>query len=660
MLGIEFWGTYMINFRHRIIVFCSLILISIIAEGQQKRQIRQENKAFDRALDYAESEDYEKAIASLKQIVVNSPDFIDAHYQLGLCYLNTNKGADTAIVVLQEGLMKLSANEQSTQKGWDFFIALGKAYQVTLQPDSAIMVYDELLLRLPIEEEEYIRSIEHEIQNCENAKVFLANPIDLTITNLGKKVNSRFDDHSPLVNAYEDLLLFTSRRKQNKLPLLTDGQYPEKVYYTKGDSSRWNKARLLNVFFKNPEHESALSLSHDGKSLFLFRSDHAGSNIYISYLESEGWTTPIKLPYPINSSANETHASLSSDRSTLFFTSDREGGHGGIDIYMCKKDAYGQWGTARNLGSRVNTSYDEETAMIHPDGHTLYFASEGHHSMGRMDVFYTQMNNDSTWTFPVNLGYPINTPDDDFFFLPTLDKSHAYYASARFNDNMGGSDIYRVDFDEDFSGELAIIEGEVEDGDYIKGTTRIMVTRMTDRQLVGDYRPDHRTGKYTMFLETGHDYAIKEQQLNKTVDESVLSVKPAMAYSKTDKVISFDEVKMTPPLKRLIKQLTLEEQNEQVIAEIEEEIKHIDFAPFYTIQVLALKRRPLFASHYLKGLDIKALQVVKCKDGYTRYLYGAFHSRIEAKERRKEIMKMGKYEDSFVRRLVEITELKED
>ena len=147
-----------------------------------------------------------------------------------------------------------------------------------------------------------------------------------------------------------------------------------------------------------------------------------------------------------DSQANETHASLSPDKSTLFFTSDREGGYGGKDIYMIKKDEHGNWGEARNLGPQVNTPFDEETAMLHPDGNTLYFASEGHNGMGQLDVFYTQMNPDSTWTSPSNMGYPINTPEDDFFFLPTIDKNKAYYASTHFSGNMGGSDLYRNNF----------------------------------------------------------------------------------------------------------------------------------------------------------------------------------------------------------------------
>ncbi|MCG8582027.1 MAG: hypothetical protein MI866_19030 [Bacteroidales bacterium] len=650
----------MISFYKRIFLLAIVFFVVSVGESQQKKNIRQENKAFFKALNYAESDDYDKAIIAFKDIVNNSPTFVEAYLQLGLCYLNTNTGADSAITVLQNGMSQLSADEQSQTLGQDFFMALGKAYQVSLQPDSALMVYEELMLRVPHDDEAFRAEIEQEMHNCENAKVFLANPIQLTITNLGKEVNSRFDDHSPLINVYDDMLLFTSRRKEGKLPVLVDGQYPEKVYYTVRDGSEWESADLLDVFFKNQEHESGLSLSADGNSLFIYRSDSEGKSIYVSYRENDEWTNPVKLPSPINTRANETHASISSDRSTLFFTSDREGGYGGIDIYMCKKDAYGRWGAARNLGPSVNTPFDEETSMIHPDGRTLYFASEGHNSMGRMDVFYTQMNPDSTWSLPVNLGYPINTPDDDFFFLPTLDKSHAYYASARFNDNFGGSDIYRVEFDSAFEGELAVIEGQVDRSNLNKGSVRIMVTRMTDKRLVGDYRPDKNSGKYTLFLETGHEYAIEEMVNEEKLDEALLAVEKEMAYQSRDNVLTFEEIKMTPPLKQVIVHRTLAEQNEIAVAAIEEEIKTIEREPFYTIQVLALKRRPLFASLYLRGLDVDDIQVIKCKDGFTRYIYGAYIGYQGAKRRRTQIMKLGKFEDSFVRLLTEVEELRSE
>jgi len=652
---------YMVRIVRKLLVIALVFLTCVRGEAQQKKAIRQENKAFEKALNSVESQDYLKAISLLEEIIEKSPDNTAAYLHLGICYLSANATADSAIYVFKEGLAQLSAEEQYDILGQDFFMALGKAYQVALEPDSALMVYSQMLASIPNMDKDFEAEIEHEISMCDNAKVFLANPVELTIVNLGKKVNSKYDDHSPLVSVYEDKLLFTSRREQSKLPVLNDGQYPEKVYMSHGDSASWESASALETFFRNFEHESALSLSADGNAIFIYRFDaDGGKSIYMSLMENDQWSNPVKLPYPINTDAAETHASISGDRSTLFFTSDREGGYGGIDIYMCKKDAYGRWGEARNLGAAVNTKHDEETPMIHPDGATLYFASEGHNSMGRLDVFYTQMNADSTWLLPVNLGYPINTPDDDFFFLPTLDKSHAYYASAKYTDTYGGSDIYKVEFDAGFEGELAVIEGEVSDvGAARSGSVRIMVTRKTDRRLVGDYRPDKNTGKYTMFLETGHEYEVEERVEDKVIKESELSIQEDMKYIAGNNVLSFDEIRMDPPLKQIIINDQLVKEQEQFITELNDEVKTVDKPTFYTIQVLALKHKPLFASLYLKGLNVNDLKSIKCKDSYTRYIYGSYLDKKTAIEEREEIMKLGKFKDSFVRRIDEVDELKE-
>ncbi|WP_430811832.1 MULTISPECIES: hypothetical protein [unclassified Carboxylicivirga] len=640
-----------------IALFITFFVLSS-AWSQQRKQNRQDNKAFLKAFQYLRSDDYERAITAFQDIVERSPDFTEAYLQLGLSYLNTNKGAAFAIPVFKQGIARLSAEEQEKALGQDFLLALGQAYQARLMPDSARQVYQILLTRIAANDDAYRTMVERELRNCEYAELFLANPIGITITNLGERVNSPYDDHSPLMSVFEDQILFTSRRKVSRLPLLDDGQAPEKVYRSTFKQNQWQDAQLLNVFFKNQVHESGLSLSPDGKTLFIYRSDVGGKSIYMSLLENNQWSEPVKLPYPINTSANETHASISADQSTLFFTSDRAGGKGGLDIYMSKKNAYGQWGPARNLGDVINTPYDEETSMMHVDGKTLYFASEGHNSMGRLDVFYAQMRPDSSWTFPVNLGYPINTPDDDFFFLPTLDKGHAYYASSRFDDNYGGSDIYRVEFAEGYSGEMAVVEGKVGRQGMDKSHLRILVTRMTDRQLVGDYRPDKRTGEYTLFLEAGHEYKIETCLPEKVISVAVVDVKPLMTYQLERKVYSFEEIEMTPPLRQPIVPKSLAEHNKEALVAIKEDIKQLEVLPFYTIQVLALRYKPLFASMYLKGLDANDLKEVPCKDGFTRYLYGAFRDLEAARTHRRHIMKMGKFNDSFVRRMADIDVLK--
>ncbi len=640
-----------------IIYLCIFLFVHLSCFAQITSSSDRKNHAFSKALDYAEAQNYAKAIDALSELIAENPQVAEYYLHLGLCYLNTTNGANNAALTLKKGLDLLNEADWTSDLGIDFQLTLGKTYQVLLKPKDALAIYDYLQQNLSGNDSELQAIVQHEIDNCKNASVFLAHPTDLTIYNLGPQVNSKYDDHSPLVTVFQDILYFTSRRPAPRLSRLEDGQFPEKVYYTARNKNEWENANPLQIFFKNNDHESALSISADGKELFIFHNDRGGQNLYMSEFIDHNWQEPRKLPAPINSEANETHASLSADKSTLYFTSDREGGLGGIDIYMIKKDANGNWGEPQNLGPHVNTPFDEETPMIHPDGKTLYFSSEGHNSMGRMDVFYTQKYPDNSWATPVNLGYPINTPDDDFFFVPTLNKHEAYYSSARLTDNYGGSDLYKVVFNESPGGELAVIEGHISDASAIGSPqVRILVTRRTDHQLVGDYRPNLTDGSYLLFLESGHEYEIEEQKAEEHILSSLLNIPEEETYQRGKPFISFEEIRMDPPLQPLLANLNKE--TKKIDDAVNNNIKKvIEEEPFYTIQVLALKHRPIFASMYLKGLDRKEIKTYPCSDGYTRYIFGAYKGKMAALKAREQLLKSDKFTDSFVRPLADLDSL---
>jgi outer membrane protein OmpA-like peptidoglycan-associated protein len=148
---------------------------------------------------------------------------------------------------------------------------------------------------------------------------------------------------------------------------------------------------------------------------------------------------------PINSKYWEPSVCLSADERTLFFVSDRPGGLGGRDIYMCRRLPNGKWSAPINLGPPINTPYDEDGPFFHPDGKTLFYSSNGPNSMGGFDIFRTELRPDSTWAPPINLGYPINTPGDDIYFVLSASGLHGYYASER-DDSYGEKDIYLIDF----------------------------------------------------------------------------------------------------------------------------------------------------------------------------------------------------------------------
>lgn len=659
----------------------------------------------------AEKSDYRAAIDIFKVIVKDDPKDLDALFNMGLCYLNTSNGADTAVVCFNKGLDILTESEKEGYLGRELGLSLGKAYQVLLKPLKAVSIYEHLLLNTPDEESLFIKELEREIQICHNANFFINNPIELNVQNMGSAVNSMYDDHSPLIAVSEEQLFFTSRRNWIKMSLLADGQYAEKIYTVPLAAKNWESARLLKVFFKNNEHEAAVSLSPDGNDMVLFRNDEHGKSLYVSHYSGRSWSEPEKLPFPINSYAEETHGSISADKSTLFFTSDREGGFGALDIYMVKKQADGQWGTPRNMGSNINTPFDEETPMIHYDGRTLYFSSEGHNTMGRLDVFYSQMNADSSWSAPVNMGYPINTPDDDFFFVPTIDKSQAYYASSKFADNYGGSDIYRVQFksDSDSNTELAVVEGVVDSrlgSEFQK--VRVLVTRTKDNKLVGDYRPNSGSGTYMMFLENGYEYEVKQTNTLNEEKIAYVNVTEDMIYTKTKVPIVLNDVAMSAPMIKLALPVTQDntlavditnkkpviqpvknKQDINTVATVKDntktdgqakqkpitsaesskkvalgQIKSANSGDMkgaqtkrYTVQLLALRKEPLPNLLFFKERNIHNVTIYKCTDGFTRYATGQFDSYKACMQLKKELAKTTGLQEIWIRPTKSIEEL---
>ncbi len=647
-----------------------LYFVPLSMKGQKKSSYSSDKRNYNKALNLIESGDYHLAIQKLNEVLISDSSNLDVLYYLGYCYLNTSDVPDTAAIYFKDGIEKLSTEETYSDIGIDLRLALAETDQVLLKPDEALMLYEELKANVPESDAELHKLIDHKINVCRNAKIYLNNSVEITVTNLGPEVNSSYDDHSPLVTVKNNLLIFTSRRPTRKAAKLKDGQYPEKIFYSKKVDGKWSKAKMLQMFYKKYDHESAASVSADGSELFIFHNDTEGKSIYVSYFDGNEWNTPKKLPSPINSRADETHASLSADKSTLFFTSNREGGFGGLDIYMSKLNANGKWGNPKNLGPNINSEFDEDTPMLHPDGKTLYFSSEGHNSMGRMDVFYSEMKPDSTWTAPVNLGYPINTPDDDFFFVPTINKSEAYYASSRFEDNYGGADIYNVKFKDNFSGNLAVIEGVIKkDGDTPIEKIRILVTDLDNNRLVGDYRPDPKTGTYLMFLETGNLYEIKQVLGANREKIEHLDVREEMVFEKLDDVLLFKEVTITPPMIPALARI------ESDSKQIEQQIKLITAKHVmssgnrnqnhgqyqdqyrYVVQILALKHKPLFAYLYFRELEANRIKSYKCTDDYTRYIYGFYDGFKAAKKAMVEIQKTGKFQDAFVRDYSDIEQL---
>ena len=282
------------------------------------------------------------------------------------------------------------------------------------------------------------------IQKCRQADSLIMSPVAVEIMNLGAPINSPAHDYAPIITPDESVLVFTSRREGSTGGQKTkDNEYFEDIYicYRKGESWTTPKQISKNINFKF--HDAAAALSSDGRELYLY-IEEGGGDIYRSSFDGREWSEPEPLGPPINTDYWETSVSLTTDGSKMYFTSDRPGGFGGLDIYVSERQPDGSWGPPRNLGNKINTRGNEDAPFIHSDNKTLYFCSDEHPGLGGYDVFKSELKEDG-WQRPVNMGYPINTPDDNFHFIVAADKKNAYYTSVQ-EGGIGKADLYRVTF----------------------------------------------------------------------------------------------------------------------------------------------------------------------------------------------------------------------
>jgi len=620
----------------RSLIIGALLFFVFAGVGAQEFKSRKSVKYFNEALKLSENKDFKGAINLFKKVLRNEPDNVDVLYNIGNCYLNTSDGPDTAVIFFEKAAKNLKEEQYLTELGVDLQLSLGKSYQMLLQYKKALDLYSNFLKLLSPEDTELESEIRREMQICENGIDLVSHPVELKVRNLGPNINSKYDDHSPLVSADESILIFTSRRASSYSERMPDGQYEERVYISHMEGDNFSKAEILKKhLFKRPGHIAGVALSADGNQLLMYRNDVNGKNIYESDFDGTTWTEPVKLPAPINSKFDETHASLSSDNNVMFFTSDRPGGYGGLDIYQVRRLPDGSWGLPKNLGPEINTEYDEETPIIHPDGKTLFFSSEGHNSMGNLDIFYSHVKADSSWSEPVNIGYPINTPDDDFFFMPTTTLNKAYYASSKYEDNYGRSDLYEIKYKEPVINRLAVIKGIVRTTNNAPlENVRIYVTEKPGGEQVGIYRPNPGTGKYVLILEADKKYNIRFTGLGFNEVNQTFDISREMAYKKGHKTTNMSDVTLVAEVVEKPAKPSCEDLSDGI--------------PCYTVQILALKW-PVKTWDVFGDLDRDMIKEYKCKDGFYRYAYGTFKGYKKSLKGKENVIKTGKWQDAFIR-----------
>jgi len=389
--------------------------------------------------------DYKMAIDFYLKANQFNPNNAVLNYKIGVCYLKS---------VSQEKALDflLKAEKLNPFVAPDIDYMKGRAYHYNLKFDEAIKSYKKYRNKLsPKDLPIHRKKIEKRISECKVGIELIKNPVRAFIDNAGENINSSYPDYSPLITADGSMMIFTSRREgttgDQRSP--QDHQYFEDIYISYNTDGEWSKAENMGKPLNTKDNDATVGLSPDGQKLFTYIGKSNGGDILVSDLEGEEWSKPTDKPMKkyINSDYHEAAASFSFDGKTMYFTSDNpENNFGQHDIFMTSWDEEKErWGPATNLGNTINTEYDEKGVFMHPDGRTIFFSSTGHDGMGGFDIFKTTMDDDGNWSKPENIGYPINTPGNDRFFVIDASGKKGFYASDK-TGGYGEHDIYIITF----------------------------------------------------------------------------------------------------------------------------------------------------------------------------------------------------------------------
>lgn len=424
--------------RHlKYFIFLNLCLFSSLRLSSQTEDNNGNNKA---AKDNFTLGNYKGALEEYLLLIKNDSNNLTYNYRIGICYLNTYIDKSKAIPYL----LKAASDPKVESMVW---YELGSAYMVNYQFDKAIENFNKYKEIAAGKESFYISS-DRMIEMCEEAKSKIKKPVNVTIENLGTEVNSPYPDYNPYIPGDESFLVFASKRLGNTGGLIDfDGYVTSDIYITYQKYDKWTKTKNIGNTLNSELVEEPAGISADGSKLFVYCDNYtAMSQVMVAEKKGKTFIKPIFLGDNINTNKIVTSATITPDKKYLIFSSNRNEQYAGMDLFISKKLPSGEWGPAENIGEPVNTIYDEDFPYLSADGKTLYFCSEGHNSMGGYDLFKSTFNeNDGTFSEPENLGYPINTPDDDMTICFSFTGRHAYIASFR-PEGYGDLDIYKVTF----------------------------------------------------------------------------------------------------------------------------------------------------------------------------------------------------------------------
>jgi outer membrane protein OmpA-like peptidoglycan-associated protein len=447
----------------------------------------------------------------------NDTSNMNLAFKLGVCYHSSRRKKTECIYYFSKATSSISVdyNEVSYKERKAPVLAikfLGDAYHLNYEFDKAIKTYQQfigVMNQNKMSDNIAVAEALHQIEMCKTAKILVANPIKIKIESLGTNLNSPYADYAPVISADQNTIFFTTTRIETKGDIKDDGgNFMEDIYMSKKVNGVWLPAKGIGAPINTEKHEATVGISSDGQTILIYKDDDGDGNIYSTSLEGDTWSVPVKLNEHINSKYWEPSAAISTDGSKLYFTSNKPGGFGGSDLYCSNRMPNGEWGKSENMGAMINTIYDEDAPFIHPDGVTFAFSSNGHNTMGGFDIFTSICSAQGVWSNPMNVGYPINTTDDDIYYVLSPDNKTAYFTSFR-EGGSGEKDNYTATFIDRKPTPLTLIKGNVimESGVAAKNVEIVVTDNETERVL-GTYRANSLTGEFIFILVPGKNYNI--------------------------------------------------------------------------------------------------------------------------------------------------------
>lgn len=476
--------------------------------------VAQSNKDLEEeAYYYFSNKDFKKAYELYDKLYSKNPKDLDYKFKLGYCCLFYPEKKDRAIQIFED----IKANNSKKSKDIDYYV--GKAYHVNYRFTDAIKSFEAYLAtignKVSDDDKLFVEDAKQTIKNCNNGIELIDKKVQADITNIGAPINSDEVEGVPVITADESMMIFTYAGKKSMGGKLNEelkpdenGEYREDIFISvKSADSTWGAPIGIPSLNTNG-NDAAIAISPDGQTIFTFSSNNDLGDLYQSNLIGNEWTKPVKLNKNVNSEAWEGSCSMTADGRYLFFASERKGGLGGRDIYVSEK-INGDWGPASNLGPTINTSFDEDAPFIHPDGITLFFSSKGHTSIGGYDIMFS-IKKDGEWLPPKNMGIPLNTTEDDRYYVINAKGDKGFFSSDRGGaGGKGKQDIYVVT--PGILGEkpiIAMLKGTVY-GNDVPMEGKIEVFKVATNTLIGPYYSNKVSGKYLLALSPGYVYKVK-------------------------------------------------------------------------------------------------------------------------------------------------------